>query len=283
MTYKTILAYLPTPEAASTIVDAALPLAKDHQAHLVGLHLKAYVEPFEQYGTIAAEIPPEVYRQRQDDINRHAEAVRKSFDARMSNTGLSVEWREEECLRSGFPSVIVQHGNLADLIVTVPPKPVSSFDPWTNAAALVVMEAGRPVLLIPESGRFRTVGKRAIVAWNETRESARAAFDSVPLLKESENVQILSIDTGSMRYEKAPLPGEGLALCLARHDITCNVQPLTVQNVNVGEEILGRADYDGVDLVIMGCFGHSRMREYIFGGVTEHVMTHMSVPVLMSH
>ncbi|MGI9406585.1 MAG: universal stress protein [Hyphomicrobiaceae bacterium] len=283
MTYKTILAYMQTPEAAVTVLDVTVPLAKEHGAHLIGLHTKPFVEPYEVYGTLAAEIPPSVYAQRQEDIDRDAAEVRKVFDVATADSAATVEWREGECLRSGFASTVVEHGKIADLIIAAQTTANKGFDPWLSVTAQLVMEAGRPVLLVPTSGRFKTVGRRPMITWNETRESARAAFDTIPLLTHAANAQILSVDEGAMRLDKAPLPGEGLAVCLARHDIKCTVQPVTVQNLGVGEEILRRADYDGVDLLVMGCFGRSRLREYVFGGVTEHVMRNMNVPVLTSH
>ncbi|MGI9406352.1 MAG: universal stress protein, partial [Hyphomicrobiaceae bacterium] len=283
MAYKTILAYLPDPRLASTVLDVAVPLAENHGAHLIGLHAKAFVEPYGVYGTIAAEIPPSVYRERQEDIDQRAASVREIFDAANTRSGMGIEWRQAESIRSGFSRAIAQHGVTADLIVTGVANLDKTFDPWINTPVNVVMEAGRPVLMVPEVGQFKTVGRRATIAWNETREAARAAFDAIPLLTSAESVKILSIDTGSLRRWTKPTPGEGLALCLARHDIKCDVEHVTVQNVGVGEEILGRADYDGADLLVMGCFGHNRLREYVFGGVTKYVMTHMSVPVLMSH
>src|SRR5690606_4452572 len=146
-----------------------------------------------------------------------------------------------------------------------------------------VMRCGRPVLLVPYAGRFEAVGRRVLVAWDAGREAARAVRDALPLLKRAEHVEVVSFNPDRPGARHGPIPGADLAAYLARHDVKVHVSQQHGDDIEVGEQILSRAADLHSDLIVMGAYGHSRLRELALGGATRTLLASMTVPVLMSH
>ena len=145
----------------------------------------------------------------------------------------------------------------------------------------LAMEAGRPVLLIPKQGVMQGMPTSITVAWKPCREAARAVADSMPLLKKAKQVQVLTVDEGEGGREGA-LPDNELANALARHDLNVNVTRLPKSANSAGEDIRRRATEQS-EMLVMGAYGHSRLREMVLGGVTRHMFSRMTIPVLVSH
>jgi nucleotide-binding universal stress UspA family protein len=148
-------------------------------------------------------------------------------------------------------------------------------------AERLLLSGGRPLLIVPYAGEFGDVGKRALVAWNASREAARAVTDAIPLLREAQGVQIVAFDPEGAAHGE--IPGADIGLYLARHGIKVTVSQQTAPDVDVGNQLLSRAAELGSDLIVMGGYGHSRLRELVLGGVTRTLLGSMTVPVLMSH
>lgn len=147
----------------------------------------------------------------------------------------------------------------------------------------IIIESGRPVLMIPNAGRYPKIGERINVAWNSRREASRAVFDALPLLTAAQRVRIVWVNPQGEKEIAGDLPGAEIAATLARHGVKCEVAPTTSSDIGVGDVILSGLSDDSADLLVMGAWGHSRMRELVFGGATRHILEHMTVPVLMSH
>ena len=144
------------------------------------------------------------------------------------------------------------------------------------------MAAGRPVLMVPNEGLHSGIGSRVVVAWNGRREATRAAFDALPLLQQAKEVKVLWIDPASGDEDGGTFAATDLCAALARHGITCEAVA-AASDGNVGATLLSRAVEQRADLLVMGCYGHSRLTEFVFGGATRHILRHMTIPVLMSH
>ena len=205
------------------------------------------------------------------------------FGERAAAAGVQFEWRTEETTHTSVFPAVMDYARCADLMIASQTED-DFLAQLGEVPAELAMGAGRPVLLVPTAGKFDEVGKRPLIAWDGTRESARAAFDALPFLKRAESVRILTIDPGE-KLEHNPLsPGEGLALSLARHDVPVEVHTsMTDGEISVADELLSRAFDHSCDLLVMGCYGHSRLRETLFGGTTRAILKSMTVPVLMSH
>jgi nucleotide-binding universal stress UspA family protein len=135
---------------------------------------------------------------------------------------------------------------------------------------------------VPYAGRYPTIGRNAVIAWKLGRESARAVFDALPLLEGAEKVHILEIRERGQE-PSGLAPDTSIAAALGRHGIKPSVRSSVVGDISVGDEILSRLSDLGADLLVMGAYGHSRMRELVFGGVTRHIARHMTAPTLFSH
>jgi nucleotide-binding universal stress UspA family protein len=144
----------------------------------------------------------------------------------------------------------------------------------------VVLSSGHPTLVVPYAGRFETLGERHIlVAWNGSREAVRAVHDALPFLREARSVTVVAADLDEDGRKSLDLMAEHLA----RHEISTDLEPTTAADISVGDLLLSRTADLGSDLIVMGAYGHSRAREWILGGVTQHLLEQMTVPVLMSH
>lgn len=279
MSYKTILTYLSSAERAKALIDVSLAIAGKQEAHLIGLHVIPQVPV---YGAVAAQIPQEVVDRQRDVMREDAEVIQKVFEDAVQGSGVRTEWRCEEADYGDLAQDIIEQALCVDLVVAGQ-ETSDWFEGRGDLPARIVMGSGRPVLLVPSEGTFNGVGERVVVAWNQSRESARAAFDAMPLMQDAKSVRVLAVNPGNGQGHNAFSPSEDLALCLSRHGIKTEAASTVTTELSVGDELLSRLADHGSDLLVMGCYGHSRLRETIFGGATRHILKHMTVPVLMSH
>jgi nucleotide-binding universal stress UspA family protein len=145
----------------------------------------------------------------------------------------------------------------------------------------LILVAGRPVLVVPEIGDFPCVGKRIIVAWNASREAARAVTNAIPFLKLADKVYVMTVQPKASENES--IATEQIVQYLSRHGVGVEVEESHGVEIGVANELLSRASDLSVDLLVMGCYGHSRVREWILGGATRTILESMTIPVLMSH
>jgi nucleotide-binding universal stress UspA family protein len=284
MSFKDILVTLAGSTATEPGVNFAVELARAHGAHLVGLSilepldLSAYFAPGSGY--MAVDVIQEIEEKHRATAQAASSKIEAKFRAACSRAGISHEWR----LVEGDPGEVgVLHAHYADLAITGqidPGKPPPGG--WVRLPEQLALASGRPVLILPYAGRFDTAGQRVLLAWSRTRESARALNDALPILERASLVTVLSINP--RRGEDAnDLPGADIALHLARHGVKAEAASTVAEDIDVGNTLLSRASDMGADLIVMGCYGHSRMRELILGGATREILRHMTVPVMMSH
>ncbi len=280
MSYKTILSYLPDQERAERLLDHALPVTQENDAHLIGLHVLPRIPLM--YGAVAAEIPYSVIQQQEDVLQGEADALKDYFYGRCEKAGVKAEWRCNKLQHTEVTSDIVGQALCADLIV-VAQSHEDMYGKLDDMPSRVTTEAGRPTLIIPHVGSYKSIGKHVVVAWNGSREAARAAFDAMPFLKTAQSVRILAIDPVCREGYDSIALGDEIAVVLARHNVKAEVTVTHRGDVSIGDELLNRLADEGCDLLVMGCYGHSRLRETLFGGVTQSLLEHMTAPVLMAH
>jgi nucleotide-binding universal stress UspA family protein len=144
---------------------------------------------------------------------------------------------------------------------------------------VLVLTAGRPVLVVPYAGKFAKIGTRVLIAWNASREAVRAVNDAMPILQRAKKVIVLSVNP----TKKDHIPGADIAAHIARHGCKVEATHTVAKDIEVGDALLGAITDYGADLLVMGAWGHSRMRELVLGGATRELMGQMTVPVLLSH
>lgn len=280
MSYKTILVYLNSANRAEAVLEAALRIAGRHEAHLIGLHVIPQVTvpavvPFEVTGEII-----EVQRKALDE---QAAKIAGIFGEMTRQHQPPCEWRTVRASHYDVASIVDDHGRSADLIIA--PQSDADGDIYMPADVTedLLMEAGRPVLVIPRRGRVKKLGETVLLAWNNSREAARATFDALPMLKAAKSVKLLTVDPPRNRKGDPDLPASEIAAALARHGIKVEAAVSLTGGLSVAEGLLAQVDNTGADLLVMGGYGHSRLREVVFGGATRDMLDKMTVPVLISH
>ncbi len=279
MSYKSILVQVDHTDANAARVDAAIALAVRHEAHLTGLYLM--VEPSgasfargylpQEFLAIAAAQAAALANDKLAQFSAAAERNLVPFETRIDQ-GFDVE----------LPDIFGMHARYADLVV------VGQDDPDDPARGRhlpeqLVLASGRPVLLIPYIGAGATMGERVVVAWDASREAARAVSDAMPILERASSVVVVSINPKQRDFGHGEMPGADIALHLSRHGIKVEVQRIENREMDVGNALLSHLAGESADLLIMGGYGHSRLREIVLGGATRTVLGEMTVPVLMSH
>ena len=284
MPLKTILVLLNDSGRTEQLLDAASPLARQFDAHLVGLYILPAAKVYSDVGMVAAPMVFEGYR---DLFKSTLAEVRKKFEARAKQDGLKAEWRT---IDSNFPEIAesaIAHSRSAELIITSQIDYGRDGSIERDLVVRLILESGRPVLIIPRKGHFAPHGEgfaeKAIVGINGTKESSRAMFDALPLLRMVKETRLVWVDPYKESGMAGSVPGAEEAAVLSRHGIKAVAEPMMTDGRNAGEALLMRANDLGADLLVMGAYAHSRMRELVFGGATRHVLEHMAIPVLMSH
>jgi nucleotide-binding universal stress UspA family protein len=276
MPYKTILVHADNGKRAPLRIDIACRLAKQCDAHLIGLHALTVIR-MPAYAMV--EGGAQVRESQERMLRESAANAEATFKQAVKAAGIEkTEWRATR--RDATVSVPV-HGRYADLLVIGQPTETDGSGVEPDFAERLLLAAGRPVLVIPYAGDFPTVGKRVLVAWNASREATRALTDAIPILREAQQVDVIAFNPKDAPHGE--VPGADIGLYLARHGIKVNVSQQTAEDVDVGNQLLSRAADLDVDLVVMGAYGHSRMQELIMGGATRTVLKSMTVPILMSH
>jgi nucleotide-binding universal stress UspA family protein len=278
MTYKTILVHVDDSPQWPGRFEVAAGLAADFGAHLVGLCL---LRKPELPGYIRSAEIAEMLAQRARDAEDRVKNSRQMLLDRLAAQGLSGECRVVEGEAADLAAV---HGRYADLLI------ISQADMNApNAAAAmddiqsVIFAAGRPLLLVPYAGKVKTLGKNAFVAWNASREATRAVTDALPLLQRADKVTVMIVRPRSDTRGHGEIPGADIAGYLARHGVKVDVMSEEGEGIDVGELMLSRVADLGSDLIVMGAYTHSRLRQWILGGATRTMLESMTVPVLLSH
>ena len=280
MNPKTFVVSLNDTDNLDHLLTTCSLFAARNEAHVIGVYIIPSVEVYAVYGGIAMADVVDAQRKRYQSM---AKQVREKFERVMSLNSLSHEWRELDAISSSIGLEFVQQVRFADLAIIAQVDANESCGVEPGFAEYVVMEAGRPVLLVPRGKPFETIGNKVLMGWNGAREAARACFDALPLLAADSEVSIVWVDPQKQRSLAGNVPGAELAATFARHDIGVTAEPMPTADSDAGRALLARVEDVGADLLVMGAYGHSRVREFVFGGATEHVLNNMTVPVLMSH
>jgi nucleotide-binding universal stress UspA family protein len=281
MSYKDLLVVLDTAADTNGRIELAVMLAERFTAHLVGLYPIPSPELPRRagYADLAALEP--IYHEWRERMLEQAETIRGTFERLAGQRGVKTEWR---AVAEGAEADPALHARYADLTI------LGQRDPDDGEMAMmrpppeqVTFASGRPILIVPYAGRFDSVGRRVLIAWNASREAARVTADAMPVLASAETVTVIAVDPQSNPRGHGDLPGADIALHLARHNVRAQVERTVSAGVPIGELLLSRAADLGADLLVMGAYGHSRLREMLLGGATRSILASMTIPVLMSH
>lgn len=277
MTYRSIVVHVARDSGLDARLGLAIALARDMDSHLVGL------APTGLIGMPITLDPSAIGALNQaaiDAMRKEAGLVEAAFRGACEKAGLkSFESVVDEADQA---ESIVRHAHCSDLCI------VGQTDPQHDAFRLarlqleqVIVQCARPTLIVPYIGRPATMGQRALVAWDDSREAARAVSDALPLLRRARHVDVLSWREGSHTAVSAERL-QALNRWLMWQGVSADVRE-EISDIDVADALLSRAADLGSDLIVMGAYGHTRWSEIVLGGVTRSLLDSMTVPVLMSH
>ena len=272
-TYSTLLVHAEPGLAASHRVEVAACLARDLNAHLIGLGAETF-EPVALVDPYSGDFAPELVKLLQEQVTERLAAAETAF--RRDAAGSDLEWRTVQ----DFPSrALVRMALTCDLIIVSPKgngPGTQSVDPGD-----VVMSAGRPVLIVPP-GQQHLQAKSVVVAWKDTRECRRAIDDALPMLQRAEQVIVHAVcKPGDI--DPAVSETDDVVANLKRHGVVARPLVTAADPDRVAHEIERVAKANGADLIVAGAYGHGRLREWAFGGVTEEFIHRPPCFVLMTH
>lgn len=285
MRLGTILLHLDNTDRCDARVELAARLARKHGSHLMGLVPTGLYD-----GTAPANAHltcgPEFVAGREDCLRLRAEAIAHVFrELIRGSEPLSYDVR---LVDGNSVDAVVRHGRASDLVI-VGQVDHAKIDHDKTADLLardlpeqVVMHSGRPVLIVPYAGGFQDLGKNVLIAWDGTREAAMALRDALPLLDKTSRVTLVSLRKEGAAEDAGELHVPEMIAWLMRHGIEAKAERYPTA-VGFADTLLSCAATMSADLMVMGGYGHARVRELVLGGVTREILAHMTVPVLMAH
>lgn len=275
MSYKTILAVIQSEREAGHLIDSAIQLAERFDSHLIGFHPELVQLSY----AMAAGFPDaEFLRDATERSTATTKTLAADFGRRLGATKLSSAWATMATMPGDSSAGALRLARSVDLVVTQQPDPMAEA-PETDA---LLHDSGRPVLVIPRENPINPALKRIVIGWNGSREAARAVFDALPLLKEAEFVEVLVVDPAE-RPKGDLQQGEAIAAALGRHGVKAELVAATKGGGSVEEAIVDHCDIAKADLLVLGAYGHSWLREFLFGGVTRGVLDNAPIATFMSH
>jgi nucleotide-binding universal stress UspA family protein len=273
MSYRSILVQIHESDESDERLRLAVRLANGFDASLIGVAAEPFLMPVvPEYGYVDAGL----YQQMQDDLRTRLGNAETRFlkNKGAVKAGISCFVQIDEPERT-----MALHARGADLLIAG--RPVSDRPYAVAKPSDVIMEAGRPILLAPKGfDELRT--KQIVVAWKDTREARRAVADALPFLKQAKTVYVINVTEGT--DEESHRSGlKAVAAYLDRHGIYSETETVPVGKLSVSECLQTAAERNGADLIVCGAYGHSRIREWAFGGVTSDLIEASSKFVLFSH
>jgi nucleotide-binding universal stress UspA family protein len=277
MALKDILVHMDSSPAAPSRLDYAISLARKHDAHLTALYVVA-IAPIHQY--TEADLGPELIEAHDKFMRESAARAKELFDEKMQRAGLAGEWRQAE---GSVPEMLVLHARYADLVV-VGQRMKDRLDAGAapELPDHVVLDVGRPALVVPHAKVPDTAADRVLLAWNASRAAARAANDAMPIMQAASEVCIMIINPEPGIRGHGEMPGADIATHLARYGVHGEVVQVNVDRTAIGDELLKQIAAFNADFMVMGSYGSFRLRELVFGGVTRRILEAMTVPIFLS-
>jgi nucleotide-binding universal stress UspA family protein len=257
--------------------DFAISVADAFESHVLGVAF-AY-EPIIP-GTVMGGIPPEFIEVQRAESDKRAKAAVSRFEQAAKRAGISFESLIISASISGAADKLGRLGRRFDLVVVGQPEREKAV-PDEVVDEGVLFDSGRPVVFVPF---IQTAGlklDRVMVCWDGSRAATRAIADALPFLRKAKQVEIVMVANGRSKSDE--IPGADLGQHLARHGLKVEVKRITSPDIDVASTILSYAADSSADMIVMGGYGHSRLREFILGGVTRGLLESMTVPALMSH
>jgi nucleotide-binding universal stress UspA family protein len=280
MTYRSLLVYLDQDPHCGTRTRAAMALAKRLDCHLAGVAPTGLIDL--PTGLASAATLIEFAGAAWDTLRSEAERTADGF--RDDCRAAGVKSFEAVIDESDKAQSLVRHARCSDLVVLTQADPTAAdHRAAQDLVEKVVLYSARPTLIVPCAGHFEAIGRHAMVAWDDSRESARAVSDALPLLRLATRVDVVGwSEAGGPDDKTLRQRLDALLEWLTRHGVSAGSRIETTSS-GIADAMLSRAAESGADLIVMGAYGHARWAERMLGGATRGLLDSMTAPVLMSH
>jgi nucleotide-binding universal stress UspA family protein len=274
---KDIIVNLSVARNGSTVGNYAVSVAAALQAHLTGVaFIYDPVVPISGTGYI----PADAIESQRADNETAAEAAIKDFTAATDRAGISAEPQMLTASLTGAGDQFARMARHFDLAIVGQAQPeMSTMEQIIGETTL--FESGRPIIMVPYIQKAPFKSGNVMICWDGSRTAARAVADAIPILGESSRIEIVSVT--SERGKEDEIEGVDIGQHLARHGLKVDVHRISRGNIDVADALLSHAADSAADLLVMGGYGHSRLREFVLGGVTRSIFQSMTLPVLLSH
>ncbi len=278
MSLKTILACLTTKEHAPAVLRAAVPLASQHGAHLVGLHT---LQAVNVHPGVSVHLTPDMFKALSSDQREEADAIRSIFDDHTKNQDFVSEYRVVQAHSHRASDDMIESARAADLVIMPRGDPDVDRHDQKRAQGDVIRQSGRPVIVVPNDFDGPTIGSNIVVGWSDTREAARAAHDMLPLTSDCARITLLRVRK-STSDEMMDADLLDLSTALARHGHKVEVRHTDTAGTGIADVLLKTAFETGADLIVTGAFGHSNAYDFVIGATTSALLRSANSPVLFS-
>ena len=279
MSYKIILVHVDESRHAKARMEFAASMAMDADAHLIGGATTGMSREFIEW--IGVDEKALDLDRLSDMLRERAEQSLTQFEIIVRRTGVASF--EKRLIEDDLSAGIAMQARFSDLVILTQSDPRDSASGVSGSfPETVVMESGAPALILPYVHDFKYVGERVLVAWNASPEARRAVHYALPLLERARIVEVVVFNAEAQPGIFGDDPGADIALYLVRHGVKVDVLQRTVTS-DTGSALVALSNELDSDLIVMGCYGHARLRELLMGGATRTVLKSMTCPVLTSH
>lgn len=277
--YRDIMLATTDTPADEAALGAAVAFARAYDARLLvamALHLPITATA---YG-----MSPIVVEESYTGLRESAQARRQRLVDRLLREDVAFEVELTETEVFAEQQILAVRARYADLVFMPAPRPADSESPRLHAIfAALATSSGRPVVVVPRGAEVRFPPRRVVVGWSPTPEASRAVHDALPLLRSAETVHVVLVEPVTGELAHGEEPGADIAAHLARHGVRVQATVGKQARGTVGTHLLVSAREDRADLIVAGAYGHSRAREWAFGGTTRELLDRCHVPVLFAH
>jgi nucleotide-binding universal stress UspA family protein len=273
---KDVILHLATGIRNDATIGYAVSVARAFESHLAGIAFAYEAVPI---AMVIDDVPPDVIDEMRRAADDDAKTAVAAFEEAARRGEISAESHRPSSSFAGTADLFGRMARRFDLAIVRQAEPdTSTPTPLIIEAAL--FESGRPVLVVPYTQKGELRLDRVMICWDGSHSAARAIGDAMPFLRRSREVEVVVV---SEQGKSDDIPGIGLATHLARHGLTVELKQIVAPGVPVANVLLSHAAESAADFLVLGAYGHSRLREFILGGVTRSILESMTVPVLMSH
>jgi nucleotide-binding universal stress UspA family protein len=279
MAYASIATFLTTEAEMDMALPAAIDFARRHDAHLTAVGLGVDMIPA---GGFYMGASPMLLTEALGRAQETAEALAARASARLQ--GETLRWTAEPAIVpfGGLPSLVGQRARFADLVIQTRPYGRDAVPAQEAVLEAALFDGQAAVLVVPETGLGRHLGRRVVVAWNQSDEALSAVRRALPLLRAADHVSVVIIDPPVHSAERSD-PGGTMTQWLTRHGVRAEVVVLAKTLPRVSDVLMRHMTDSAADLLVMGAYGHSRLREAILGGATRNILENADFPVFLAH